>query len=508
LNTHETPENGELEALRARLAEIHDLQSAAAVLEWDQETRMPAGGTPARARQMGTLHRLAHEKLTDTALGRMLDNVQPWAESLPYDSDEASLVRVARRTYERAIAVPPEFVARFAAHAAETYAVWESARPANDFARVEPFLEKTLELSRALSDFYPGYEHIADPLIDASDYGMKASTVRAVFDELRNHLVPMVQAITDQPPADISCLQAGYPQQDQEAFFVPILHALGFDYDRGRHDVSAHPFTTSFSIDDVRITVRYNEHDLGEALFSAMHEAGHAMYEQGSDPSYEATPLAGGTSSGVHESQSRLWENIVGRSRGFWTHYYPKLQETFSTQLGSVPLDTFYRAINSVRRSLIRTDADEVTYNLHVMLRFGLELDLLEGKLSVRDLPEVWRERFRADLGITPPDDRDGVLQDVHWYSGAIGGAFQGYTLGNILSVQFYETALHAHPEIPSQIAAGQFGTLYAWLVENVYRPGSKYTANELIERVTGGPLSVTPYVNYLKQKYGELYAL
>ena len=501
-------ENEILAALQARLSEIHDLQSAAAVLEWDQETRMPAGGTPARARQMGTLSRLAHEKLTDPALGRMLDEVQPWAERLPFDSDEASLVRVARRTYERAIAVPPAFVARFTAHSAETYAVWEQARPKNDFASVQPYLEKTLDLSRELADYYPGYEHVADPLIDLSDYGMKASSVRAVFDELRDGLVPMVQAITAQEPADVSCLQAGYPQQAQEAFFVPVIRALGFDYKRGRHDVSAHPFTTSFSIGDVRITVRYNERDLGEALFSAMHEAGHAMYEQGCDPTYEATPLAGGTSSGVHESQSRLWENIVGRSRGFWTHYYPKLQAAFPAQLGDVPLETFYRAVNAVRRSLIRTDADEVTYNLHVMLRFGLELDLLEGKLAVRDLPEAWNARFEADLGITPPDDRDGVLQDVHWYSGTIGGSFQGYTLGNILSVQFYDRALQAHPEIPAQIAQGQFDTLHAWMADNIYRPGSKYTANELIERVTGGPLSVKPYLGYLKRKYAELYDL
>jgi carboxypeptidase Taq len=232
------------------------------------------------------------------------------------------------------------------------------------------------------------------------------------------------------------------------------------------------------------------------------------MYEQGVDAGYEGSPLAGGTSAGVHESQSRLWENVVGRSRGFWTHYYPKLQAAFSDPLADVPLDTFYRAVNIVRRSLIRTDADEVTYNLHVMLRFDLELDLLEGKLAVRDLPEAWRERFAADLGIAPPDDRDGVMQDVHWYDGVIGGAFQGYTLGNILSVQFYEAALAAHPEIPDQIEQGRFDTLLAWLQEHVYRPGSKYTANELIERVTGGPLRVDPYIHYLRAKYGKLYRL
>jgi carboxypeptidase Taq len=373
---------------------------------------------------------------------------------------------------------------------------------------VQPYLEKTLDLSRELADFYPGYEHIADPLIDMSDYGMKASTVRAVFGELRQELVPIVQAITTQPAADDACLHAQYPLAGQEAFFTDVIRDLGFSFERGRQDVSAHPFTTNFSIGDVRITVRYKEDDLSESLFSAMHEAGHAMYEQGIDPALEGTPLAGGTSAGVHESQSRLWENVVGRSRGFWSHYYAKLQAVFPGQLGDVPLEDFYRAVNRVGRSLIRTDADEVTYNLHVMLRFDFELDLLEGKLAVRDLAEAWRERFRADLGIVPPDDRDGVLQDVHWFDGVIGGAFQGYTLGNILGVQFYEAALAAHPEIPAEIEQGRFGTLHGWLVDNLYRHGSKYTANELIERVTGGPLSVRPYIGYLRNKYGELYSL
>jgi carboxypeptidase Taq len=369
-------------------------------------------------------------------------------------------------------------------------------------------LEKTLALSRELADFFPGYEHIADPLIDFSDYGMKAASVRAVFDQLRDQLVPLVRSITSQPPADDACLHRSFPVEDQESFFTDIVKAFGYDFDRGRCDISPHPFTTGFSIGDVRITVRYQENDLSEALFSALHESGHAMYEQGIDTAYEGTPLAGGSSAGVHESQSRLWENIVGRSRGFWQCYYPKLQETFSDQLGSVSLDTFYRAINKVQRSLIRTDADEVTYNLHVMLRFGLELDLLEGKLAVRDLPEAWRERFEADLGIAPPDDRDGVLQDVHWYDGIIGGAFQGYTLGNILSAQFYQAALEAHPEIPSQIARGEFASLHGWLQDHIYAHGSKYTAPELIERVTGGPLCVDPYIAYLRTKYGELYAL
>jgi carboxypeptidase Taq len=258
----------------------------------------------------------------------------------------------------------------------------------------------------------------------------------------------------------------------------------------------------------VRITTRVREDFLGETLFSNIHEAGHAMYEQGIDMSLEGTPLANGTSAGVHESQSRTWENIVGRSKGFWEYFYPKLQAKFPEQLKGVSLDDFYRAVNKVERSLIRTDADEVTYNLHVMLRFDFELALLEGSMSIRDLPEAWHERFEKDFGVTPPDDKDGVLQDVHWYAGAIGGAFQGYTLGNVLSAQFYAAALKAHPEIPEEMKQGKFSTLHGWLKENLYKHGSKFTASEIVERATGGPMTIEPYIQYLKAKYGELYNL
>jgi carboxypeptidase Taq len=382
------------------------------------------------------------------------------------------------------------------------------ARPQNDFAAVQPCLEKTLDLSREYSGFFPGYEHIADPLIDVGDQGLTAASIDNLFSQLRERLVPLVKAIAAQPPADDAPLHHTFPQSGQEAFFQQILAAFGYDSERGRYDASPHPFTTSFSITDVRITVRYDENDLGDALFSALHEAGHALYELGSNLTYEGTPLAGGTSSGVHESQSRLWENVVGRSRGFWRFYFPRLQAVFPEQLGRTSLDALYRAVNKVEPSLIRTDADEVTYNLHVMLRFDLELALLEGKLAVPDLPEAWRERYRTDLGVVPPDDRDGVLQDVHWYMGTIGGMFQGYTLGNVLSAQFYQAALEAHPEIPDEIAQGRFGILHDWLRKEIYQHGSKYTAAELVDRVTGGPLSVGPYMAYLQGKYGELYTL
>jgi carboxypeptidase Taq len=494
--------------LITRLKQVNDINSAIAILSWDQSTYMPAGGAEARARQMATLEAISHERFTDPAIGKLLDDLKDYEKSLPYDADAAAMLRIARREYEREVKVPTSFAAEFAGHTALVYDAWTRARPANDFASVRPLLEKTLDYSRQYANFFPGYEHIADPLIDNADYGMKVSSVRAVFADLRTKLVPMVEAITAQPPADDSCLNQPFGAKKQLGFGVSVVKQFGYDFKRGRQDLTHHPFETTFAWGDVRITTRVKPNDLSEAIFSTMHESGHAMYEQGSNKAYDGTPLAGGTSSGVHESQSRTWENIVGRSRGFWEFYYPSLQKVFPAQLGSVPLDTFYRAINKVQRSLIRTDADEVTYNLHVIIRFDLELAMLEGKLAIKDLPEAWRARYKSDIGVSAPSDVDGCLQDVHWYSWFIGGYFQGYTLGNIMSAQFYATALKAHPEIPTEIRQGKFATLHGWLKDNIYDCGSKYTAAELLQRVTGGPLNVNPYIKYLKTKYGELYKL
>ncbi len=497
-----------LQELKTRLLEVNDLESAIAVLSWDQETYMPPGGAAARGRQLATLGRLAHTKFIDPVIGHLLDDLRSYEQQQPYDSDDAGLIRVTRRDYERAVNMPPEFVAELYGHTAASFTAWTTARPNNDFAMMQPFLEKTLDLSRRVAEFFPGYTHIADPLIDMSDYGMTASSVRTIFGELRKELVPLVEALTSQSPINDSCLKQFYPESAQWAFGFDVIKRFGYDLDRGRQDKTHHPFMTKFSLGDVRITTRFNEQDLSEGLFGTAHEAGHAMYEQGIRMDYDGTPLAGGTSSGVHESQSRLWENIVGRSRGFWQHFYPKLQQTFPEQLDGVSLDTFYRAINKVERSLIRTEADEVTYNLHIIIRFDLELELLEGKLRIQDLPEAWRARYQSDLGIVVPNDRDGVLQDVHWYGGLIGGAFQGYALGNIMSAQFFDSALRARPAIREEIATGSFGALHSWLQEHVYQHGRKYTASELVERATGQQLSIEPYMHYLRGKFGELYQL
>lgn len=497
-----------LTELKSRLNEVSDLNNANAVLGWDQSTYMPSGGGAVRGRQMATLEKIAHEKLTDPRTGELLESLKSYEQVLPYDHDDAALLRIARRHYEQATKVPSDFLADFSEHSSKTYLAWAKARPANDFKSVQPLLEKTLDMSRQLAEYYGYEEHIADPLINLADYGMKTSTIRALFSELRSQLVPLVKTITEQPLADDRCLLQHYPEAQQFAFSKPIIERFGFDFERGRQDKTAHPFMTKFANGDVRITTRVKEHDFSEALFSTTHETGHALYEQGISPAFDGTFLDTGTSNGVHESQSRTWENLVSRSRAFWTYYYPQLQQQFPKQLNQVSLDTFYRAINKVERSLIRTDADEVTYNLHVMIRFELELQMLEGKLAVKDLPEAWHAAYQADLGIRAPNDINGCMQDVHWYGGRIGGVFQAYTIGNILSAQFYEAALKAHPEINNEIAQGQFSTLHNWLKTNIYQYGSKFTANEIIERATGRGLDIAPYMNYLKTKYGELYQL
>jgi carboxypeptidase Taq len=498
----------QLTELKDRLRQAADINSAINVLNWDMSTYMPPGGAAARGRQMAVLQTLAHEHQTAPEIGRLLDALQPYAEGLPYDDDDAALIRRARKEYDRFVKIPTPLMSEMSEHQAVTYSLWAEARPANDFAKVRPNLEKMLDLSRRVADCFPGYASIADPLIDFADEGMKAAEVRVIFAALREQLVPLVQAISAREPADDSPLLKHYPAAQQRAFGESVIKDYGYDFTRGRQDTTHHPFMTRFAWGDIRITTRFNEHDLGNGLFSTLHEAGHALYEMGTNPDYDGLALGSGTSAGVHESQSRTWENIVGRSRGFWEHYYPSLQAVFPEQLGRVSLDAFYRAINKVQPSLIRTEADEVTYNLHVMIRFELELDLLEGRVEVKDLPRIWKERYTRDLGITPPDDKDGVLQDVHWYGGAIGGAFQGYTLGNIMSAQFYDAALKAHPNIPDEIGHGRFGTLLGWLKDNLYIHGAKYTAPELLQRITGGGLDVAPLMRYLRGKYEALYAL
>ncbi|MBN1947889.1 MAG: carboxypeptidase M32 [Bradymonadales bacterium] len=506
--TQTSATNDRMNRLKDRLREIGDLQGAVAVLGWDQATYMPSAGAAGRGRQLALISRIEHERATDPELGKLLEDLLPTVLDLPPESMEKALVEVAWRDYIRAVRVPAEFVSRLEEHAANSFETWKRARQENNFGLIRPYLERTVELSRELADFFPGYASVADPLIDYTDEGFTAAYLRELFSQLTCKLVPLVDAVCRKPEMDDSCLRQEFALDRQREFGEAVIRDLGYDFERGRQDLAPHPFMTRLSGGDMRITTRYNPSFLAKGLFGTIHEAGHALYEQGVDLALDGSPLGTGTTHGVHESQSRLWENLVGRSRPFWIHYYPRLQRLFPEQLTAVSLEEFYRAINKVSRSLIRTEADELTYNLHVVIRFDLELDLLEGKLEVADLPERWNELYEERLGIRPSTDSDGVLQDMHWYQSLVGGQFQSYTLGNIMSAQFFQAALASHPEITEEMAQGRFDTLRNWLVSNVYRPGRSIPALKLVERVTGKPLEMQPYMRMLEQKYGELYGL
>jgi carboxypeptidase Taq len=496
-----------LEQAKRRLATIADLAGALSVLGWDQATHLPERAFTSRGYQLATLTETLHERRSDPELGRLLERCQRDLEDGDTESDDVCWVRVARRDFERAQCVPSEFAARLAAHQSASYEAWVRARPADDFATLVPLLERTVEFSRELASFEPGFSHIADPLIDRADPGMTVERLRPLFSELRGLLVPMLRQIAECPKPDLSAVRGYFDEDEQIAFGRKIIERMGYDFSRGRQDRTHHPFMTRFSGNDVRITTRVRTDDLSEALFSTIHEAGHALYELGVAPELDRGPLGSGVSAGVHESQSRLWENLVCRSRAFWNHHFPELQAAFP-QLEAVDPEAFYRAINRVEPSLVRTDADEVTYNLHVIIRFDLELALLDGSLAVGDLPQAWNERYQADLGVVPKTDTDGVMQDVHWYADVIGGQFQCYALGNLLSAQLFEAASGASPEIAIETGSGRFGTLRRWLGDNVHRHGRKHEVDSLIERACGAPLSIDAYRNYLYAKFGELYSI
>jgi len=500
-----------LQELKTRLAEVADLEHVAAVLEWDQQTYMPPGGADERAEQTATIRKLAHQKFTSDEVGRLLEDLrgQLTARGADPEGYEASLIRATLRKYEREHKLPTQLVAELARTTAAAYDAWVKARVNRDFDAFRPHLEKIFELKRREAACFGPQDSPYDPLLDEYEPGMKAAQVREVFAELKRELVPLVRAIAAKPEIDDSILHRDYDEQKQWDFGLDVILQFGYDAERGRQDKAPHPFTTTFGLGDVRITTRLHRDLLSSALMSTMHECGHALYEQGFDPAFARTPLADSVSLGIHESQSRMWENLVGRSRGFWKFWYPRLQGVFPGQLGNVSREVFYKAINKVELSLIRVEADEVTYNLHTMLRFELEVDALEGRLPVKDIPAAWNAKVKEYLGLDVPAARDdlGCLQDIHWSNGYIG-YFPTYTLGNLASVQFFEKAIQDAPSIPADIERGEFGGLLGWLRANIHRHGRKYLPGELIQRVTGGPLNARPYLAYLKRKYSEIYSL
>lgn len=493
--------------LKHRLAVMTDLNLANSVLYWDQATMLPDAGSEQRGRQMATLGKIAHELLTAKETGDLLLKLVPWAETQPSDSIDAAFVHEAKRHRDLEVQIPSDLNSEMTEHYARMYTAWTLARPNNDFKAVKPLLEKSLELSQKFAACFQGMEHPMDALIQYSDRGVTVASSKKLFSELREQLVPLVKRVTSAKPIENDCLTGDFDEVSQLNFCKKVAERLGYDFKRGRMDLSPHPFMTRLSGGDIRITTRARRDDLTDCLFSVIHEVGHALYEMGIDPRLDGNILGGGVSSGVHESQSRLWENRVGRGKPFWDFFYPELQKTFP-HFATVSQEQFHRAINKVEPGLIRVDADELTYNLHVMIRFDLECQMLEGKLSIADLPDAWNARYKSDLGVNITDLKNGCLQDVHWFSGRLGGAFQGYTIGNILSAQFYDAAAHAIPHMEEDFSKGDFSKLRVWLNKNVHETGAIVDPEKLIELATGRPMTIAPYMSYLTNKYSTLYQL
>jgi carboxypeptidase Taq len=488
--------------LKQRLGEIADLTRTQYLQQWDLEVWMPPRGESARAAQLATLQAIVHARQVDDRIGELLDELEPYAASLPPDSDDACLIRVARRDWEKLRRIPTELAAEIARAQAESYQAWVKAREESRFADFRPHLERMLELARRIIDCFPPTDDPYDVLLDNFEEGMRTEEVRSIFAALQPEITALVAEHADDDEND-DFMRGPFPIPAQEALSRELIERFGGSWDAWRLDLTVHPFAVPFGPGDIRLTTRYSENDL-HSLFTAMHEGGHGLYEYGVSPSLDRTPMCEGASSALHESQSRLWENVVGRSLHFWRWFYPRVQEAFPEQLGDVSLERFHRAVNRAQRGFIRVDADETTYGLHLILRFELEQELIAERLAVKDLPEAWNTRFYELVGLEVPEDRLGVLQDSHWAGGSFG-YFPTYLLGSVLSVQIWEKAREALPDVEDQIERGEFSELHGWLRDNLYVHGRKFTPAETIERVAGGPIDPAPYLDYLRRKLSAL---
>jgi carboxypeptidase Taq len=489
-----------LDRLRTLIAEVIDLKHAADLIEWDERVYMPPAAVTVHGEMSATLRRLAHEKFTSSEMGAALEAAARQVADAPA-SDGARLVAVTARDFDKATRVPADFVAEHAATVSAAQHVWAQARATSDFPLFQPHLEKVIALKRRYVTFFPPAEHPYDVLLDEFEPGMKTADVKGLFGTLRPRQVAIIRTLAERPLPRRDFLNASYVEADILRFASDVITAFGFDWTRGRQDKSVHPFAIGIGPADVRITTRWVDAQPLALLFGTLHEAGHALYEQGVNAAHYRTTLEGGASLGVHESQSRLWENLVGRSRPFWEHFFPELQRRCTSQLSGVTTDQFYAAVNTVEPTLIRVEADEATYNLHVMLRVELELALIEGSLAVADLPAAWNSRLEEYLGLTPPDDAKGVLQDIHWSAGLFG-YFATYTLGNVIAAQLWERFRDVHPSRDAELRRGEFAPLLSWLRGELHQHGRKFEPQDLVARVTGSPIDPEPYLRYLEGKY------
>jgi carboxypeptidase Taq len=491
-----------LAALRERLNSFHALTKAADVLEWDQDVMMPRAGAASRSLQIGAVRRAAHEALADAETGRLIDALSRRLSDPDDESDDAALWRWARHEFERRRREPAAQVEELARATSRAQDVWAEARAKADFALFRPELERVVALKRRQAETVGGAGDPYDAWLEEFEPGMTTADVDRLFAELEPGLVPLARAAAARGPSPLpEALRGRFDLGRQRELAEAAARLMGFDFAHGRLDESAHPFSTAFSLGDVRLTTRYRETDLFSALFGVMHEAGHGLYEQRVDAALAETPLCRGATMALHESQSRLWENVVGRGRPFWTAFLPRLHALFP-QTASLGIEEILAAVNRSAPSLIRVEADELTYSLHVLLRYDLERRLLSGKLKVAELPDAWNEGMRVRIGLTPHDDASGVLQDVHWSAGLFG-YFPTYAIGNMISVQLYSAAVAASPEIPGCLSRGDCAPLLGWLSRNVHRHGRKFSAQQIVRCAAGEPISAAPYLTYLRGKYG-----
>ncbi|UDQ96565.1 carboxypeptidase M32 [Lentisphaerota bacterium WC36G] len=486
---------------------ISDINSAIFLLEWDQQTNMPQEGAAERAEQIGTLSTISHQEATSNQLGNLLDKLSNFQKDLDPESYEFCLIKVMQRDYEQKTKIPADLIGRFSQATAIGQHKWERARHENEFNIFEESLSEIFELRKQMAKCHSPFDCIYDPLLDEFEPEMATKTVQDIFNIIKPQQIALIQKIQEdykRNPIDDSFLFQNFDEKKQWDFGVKVLTDMGYDWKSGRQDKAAHPFTTTFGLGDVRITTRIHSNNFMSGLFSSIHEGGHALYEQGVARNLQRTSLGTGASLAIHESQSRLWENMVGRSLSFWHHYYPILQAIFPSQLGNVSINNFYRAINKVEPSLIRVEADEVTYNLHIMLRLELEIALLNGEIQVSDLPDVWNCKMQEYLGVTPDSDANGVLQDVHWSCGIIG-YFPTYALGNMISAMFFDKAKSSLDNLDAKISQGNLLPLRNYLKETLHCHGAKFTPNELMKKIFNSKIDESFYINYLSNKYEEI---
>ena len=484
-----------------QMRKIADVKNAAALLQWDQETYLPPKGAAFRGQQLATLSEIAHEWNTAPALGHLLTELNGRDQ---LTEEEKRNVALSLEDYNKQKKFSPAFIRLLSETSSRAFHTWIRARAANSFAVFEKDLDQLIQLKKQEADL-AGYEqHPYNALLDQYEKGCTVALLDRSFDEVRAPLKALLDRILSLPPVDAAFLHRHYPQQQQWDFGMAVIRSLGFDFEAGRQDLSEHPFTTSFNQSDVRITTRIDENDFGNMLWSCIHETGHALYEQGLPEEYYGLPLGEYTSLSIHESQSRLWENNVGRSLAWWQHWYPLLQKSFPQQLAGISLEQFYKGINKAGASLIRTEADEVSYHFHVMIRYELEKSLIDGKLTTADIPAYWNQRYADYLGITVPDDKRGCLQDVHWSHGSFG-YFPTYSLGSFYAAQLFLSAEEQNSHIKENIYKGETAPLLGWLRQNIHRYGKRFTSEELCQHATGKPLDIKYFLDYLLDKYNKI---